>query len=410
MKCHILFTIRNDELAPYSYLVFRTIRIGFPTATIKVWFNGREEELIIDPDGFEFEKIERTTHHEWIKKLYNEEKEPFFICDTDIVFYSEVENLSSDAGITGWLIPQWQDEFTRCVTRSRIHTCLMRIDPAKLRGEIDTYISSYNRMQSINPSASLFAPVVVPINGRPHFYDVCSVLYNAVGGAAFTDKVKDAFFHFNFGTISDIVLPTLKDGERMAQAREMVLNNPELGRGMWRVQEQYYRDRQSDASGVHIEDTLSPADIQTAQAWNLELCKADQNAMVFCDLWHRYCHAIDDLIDTMEDGRPIMSRDQMIGTFLQAAVLYNCAFFVAHRNLLFPIVLDITNVYMMSVQWEKAPQAHLRKMGDVFRTCGNRMYSMVALICGGEEHMRVMSRKITERDYLSQHDSNDQPI
>jgi hypothetical protein len=284
------------------------------------------------------------------------------------------------------------------------------INPAVLKEKIDRYLSGYNQIDFIDPSVSLFKPVVVPLKGKPYFYDVCSVLYNAVGGVAFTDREKDKFFHFNFGTIQDIVLPHMRLGHEMVKTRELILGTPNLGRGLWRVQEAYYRERQIVHDGQIIDDTLSPGDVALAQAWNRELCMSDPNAMVFCDLWHRYCHAIDDLIDTMEDGRPIMSKDQMIGIFLQAAVIYNCGFFVANRNLLFPIVLDITNVYMMSVQWERAPQAHLRKMGDVFRTCGNRMYSMVALICGGEEHMRVISRKITERDYLSQHDQNDNPI
>lgn len=408
-----MVTCRNPDLLNYSFLVFKTIRIGFPTYPIKVWFNGDSQhrplvDEICKENDLELADIQ-TTHYEWIEGLYQSSMEPFWICDTDIIFYDSVEGFTSKSGIAGWRIPQWKDEFTGCTTRSRLHTCLLYINPVALKFEVENYWRRFNHYPAINPSASLFQPITVPFNGEPYFYDVASVLYHAVGGDSFTDQIKNAFFHFNFGTISDKVLPKLKDGERMRIAREEILNKPDLGRGAWRWQEEYYAQHQPIYDGKKIEDTMSPEDIQLAREWNVALCCGNQDAMMFCDLWHRYCHAIDDLIDTMEDGRPVMDRDQIIGTFLKAAVLYNSAFFVAYRNLLFPIVVDITNVYMMSVQWEKAPQPHLRKMGDIFRTCGNRIYSMVALITGGEQHMVTMSRKITERDYLSQHDENDQP-
>lgn len=417
-KVMILATCRKPELLPYTLLVFKTIRVGFPTADVQVYLNGRVEEstsgLINIAAGAVGATIhileEQVQHHEWIKGLCSTQKEPFWICDTDIIFYDKVEELSSTRSLFGWRIPQWLDEFTGCVTRSRIHTCLMRIDPVLLAEDINKYMDKFNRISWINPDARLFAPITIPVDGVPHFYDVSSVLFHAVGGESFQDQIKDTFFHFNFGTISDVVLPKLKDGERMRVARDQVLNNPELGRGMWRLQEEYYESRKIDKAGSAIIEPISDEDADKARLWCIELCRGNQDAIVFCDQWHFYCHGIDDLIDTMQDGRPIMCRDQIIRLFMRAAILYNCTFFVANRTLLFPIVLDITNIYTVSVQWEKSSRAHLRKMADVFRTCGNRMYSMVALICGGEQHMLEMTLKITERDYLSQHDANDQPL
>ena len=131
--------------------------------------------------------------------------------------------------------------------------------------------------------------------------------------------------------------------------------------------------------------------------------------MAFCDCWYKYCHAIDDLVDTIEDGRPTMSKEEIISIFLNAAFLYNMPFFKQYAHLLFPVVITITNMWADTVAWEKSPIYRRRVMADVLRTAGNEMYFMVALITGGEAHMRDMSLKIRERDWIGQHDEQDRP-
>ena len=132
--------------------------------------------------------------------------------------------------------------------------------------------------------------------------------------------------------------------------------------------------------------------------------------MDFINHWYHYCHGIDDLIDTMQDGRPVMSHEQMIHLFFMAVLVYNHRFFIANRDILYPIALQTTNTYADSVAWERSSQAHLRTIGDVLRTCGNELCIMVALICGGEAHMRKISRWMKERDWLEQHDEHGNPI
>ncbi len=415
-KVRILATCRRSELLPYTLLIFRTIRVGFPNAQVEVTGNDLKEvaldqvEAAANSSGCSFSNGPRTTHHAWIESLVNTESEPVWLCDTDLILFNSMEDLGSATSLYGWLIPKWNDEFTRCTTMPRIHPCLMLINPQIVREKLEAYRKSFNLMDDINPLPNLFAPITVPVNGGTRFYDVCGLLYHAVGGVGFQDQIKDRFMHFNFGTISDRVLPTLENGSKMGALRDMILKTPELGLGAWRVQEQYYRDRQPNTDGVHIVDSMSPEDIKLAKEWNVALCCGNQDAMTFCDLYHSYVHGIDDLVDTMEDGRPTMSKEQIVGLFFQALILYNSAFFVAYRHLLFPVIIQVTNMYQDSVAWERSPKAHLRKIADVMRTCGGEVYFMVALICGGPEHMNKMSRLIRDRDYCSQHDSNDQPI
>jgi len=417
MIVYVLVTCREESLWPYSELFLKTIRVGFPTADLHVISNGLTDEemnrleLKVRDIGGQFHRQKYIPHHTWIYHLITNGKlgDPFWICDTDMIFYEAVEHWTFDEPLAGYLIPEFHDEFSRSITRARIHTSLMRIDPGKVMHGIEQY-KFWTRETDFTPTANLFDPLVIPFNGKSHFYDTCAMLYHAVGGKPFSDAQKDAYFHFHHGTFSDLVLPTLKNEREVTDTRNAIFADPNKGRGMWRVQDAYFQSRQLNEDGLNVIADVDPKDAETARNWNVMLCNANQSAMTFCDLWYRYCHGIDDLVDTVRDGRPRMSKEQMISLFFHAALLYNSDFYIQNRNLLFPIILQTTNTYQDSVAWEKAPEAHLRIMADVFRTCGNEMYVMIALICGGEAHMRKMSMMIKERDWLGQHDTLGRPI
>jgi len=144
-------------------------------------------------------------------------------------------------------------------------------------------------------------------------------------------------------------------------------------------------------------------------AFAREVCNGNKDALSFCDLWYAYCHQIDDLIDCKEDGRPTMSDEAILRIFVIAAMLYNCPFYVEHRQHLFPVVIMTTNLYADSVAWERSPVNRRRAIADVLRCCGDEMFAMVAMICGGWAHVRNVSPRIRERDFQLQHDENDQP-
>jgi hypothetical protein len=148
---------------------------------------------------------------------------------------------------------------------------------------------------------------------------------------------------------------------------------------------------------------------KAAHAFTVELCRGNKAAEEFCHLWYTYCHRIDDIIDNKEDGRPTTSNEEILECFVMAALLYNCSFYVAHRDKLFSPVLTVTNLYADSVAWERSPEPHRRKIADVLRCCGDEMLLVVAAICGGWKHMRSLSPKIRETDYLLQHDKHDNP-
>ena len=416
-KVFILATCRKPELLPFSLLVFKTLRVGFPNAEVHVHLNGakdhdgmfwvRDVAHEANMSGCKVELIDEIKHHEWIEKLIQTEICDFWLLDTDVIFYASVEHWKFETPLAGALIPEFYDPFLCATTRSRLHTSLMHIRPIELRDATLKYEGQHP--QTIyNPIVNGIYPQCYPLNGKSYFNDTMSLVYHAIGGTPFTAQQKDCYFHFHFGSFSDLVLPKMPKG--LAAARAGILDKPQLGIGLWRKQEEWFQSMQSLAEGVDVVTPIGSNDAQEAVKWNNELCGGNQSAMAFNDLFYRYCHAIDDLIDTMRDGRPRMSKDQVISIYFNAALLYNSSFYQANREMLFPIILDITGTYAVSVGWENSPEKHRRLIADVFRTCGNRMYYMVALLCGGEQHALDMIRRIHERDFLRQHDQSGNPV
>lgn len=255
MKVFCLVTVRTNPPAPGSVMVFDTIRTGFPTAELNFQIN-RSSSVAPEVDLVIIEKAKKvsaenwfcggeTIHHEWIHILLERENEPFWLCDTDVMFWDKVEHWKPKEGeaLMGRRIPQFLDEFTGTITRPRLHPSLLYVDPVLVRTKAADWRKQFLD-SPFNPLADLVNPLMVPFKGKAHFYDTMGMLYHAIGGQAFTDEQLDCFDHMNFGTLEDLVLPKLQGGHVMKGIRNSIYANPIKGKGMWRIQERYYENRQ----------------------------------------------------------------------------------------------------------------------------------------------------------------------
>ncbi len=247
MNVFILASCPGPRLTKGSHLVFETLRVGFPTAKVFLDVNQMDPEFasVIGNMGRRLDAVvapNDTIHHDWISNLIASQREPFFILDTDVSFWSSFEVWPFDCAIAGRRIPQFYDEFTRCITRPRLHTSLLYIDPVKVNAATDKYFSALEPTV-FNPHAKLVNPLCVPVKGKTYFYDTCSMLFNAIGGEAFDDKHLECYDHMNFGTLDHLVLPRLKDGAAMGSARQLAWDQPSRFKGAWRHQEKYYAER-----------------------------------------------------------------------------------------------------------------------------------------------------------------------
>jgi hypothetical protein len=223
----ILATIRNKETFPYTKLVFDSLRVGFPTARVNVHINDcscrlKEEvdtirKLCIGITNCYFgPMLHDEQHHYWIERLIKLNDKPFIICDTDMVFWENMESIfadiSPDTSIAGRFIPEFMDkEFSGCMTQPRIHTSLMYINPTLLKEKIALYDNQI--FESIfTPQANLYYPLVLPSSvtrGEPLFFDTMALAYSIMESDdvyMFGSRELNCYDHFNFGSISDIVL------------------------------------------------------------------------------------------------------------------------------------------------------------------------------------------------------------
>lgn len=102
------------------------------------------------------------------------------------------------------------------------------------------------------------------------------------------------------------------------------------------------------------------------------------DAFQFLQMWHEWCHKIDDLIDGMPGS--------VIDVCADAAVLFTNPFFVEQAAILLPVVAVAAEKFRTSV--EEGPEL------DFLRFAGNDMVLTVAAICGGRSLVRQVSDRL----------------
>lgn len=250
MNVYILATCRNPELLRATTMVFDTLRVGFPTANIYTRLNftpngdiSHQIAATAEKSGVVF-RTEDTIHHDWISGLIRDESEPFFILDTDVVFWKSVEGwkFDDDVAIAGRFIPSFFDRFTNCITMARLHTALLYINPVLVRRKVDEYFKQFPDTPfnpKPNPVNPTFVPLRIGILSRSYFYDTCSMLYHSIGGLPFTFDQLDCYDHLGFGTISDIVCPHYRD-KAWREMHFAAFADPSLLKGSWKTDDLFY--------------------------------------------------------------------------------------------------------------------------------------------------------------------------
>lgn len=246
MKVFILANCRKLELWPATEMVFKSIRTGFPTATIHVTVNIESlrrnaiSKLCEDVGALRYTSY--IEHPVWIKTLFESEltsAEPFYLCDTDVSFWDNIEEFDfSGYPLAGRYVRLFNCEFVNRTTMPRLHTSLLYVNPPRLRAALAKYKEKFPQTV-YTPSVDLFSPAVVPGIG---FYDGAAMLYAAVDGYRFTERELECYDHVQCGCISDIVGPHIGDG-KMQERHKLIFENPQLLKGQWRRDEQWFKER-----------------------------------------------------------------------------------------------------------------------------------------------------------------------
>lgn len=246
MKLHILASCRNPELLPGTLLVFKTLRVGFPTAEVCVHGNGLHpliEEAVrraANEAGAELEPIVAIRHDEWVRKIVVGEMEPCVISDTDMIFWERVDHWTFSHPWAGRLQPEYLDPCTNTVHRQRLHTSLLFVRPDEVRDRILRFDGIFPKTPVFPRSVNFFGQQLQPMRKGDrvvnYLMDTGANLYHAIGGEGFTPEQLECFSHLHAGTWSDLIrnIP-------IRQAHEEIYRNPELARGLWRKQEEFYK-------------------------------------------------------------------------------------------------------------------------------------------------------------------------
>ena len=254
---HILATVRNPALLQGALLVFKTLRLGFPRSHVQVrgnhleTFAEQEVQRAARDAGAEYSNGQRVSHDAWIDNMLRWQDKPFWVCDTDLVFFECVENFPRDDTVflLGRLEPDFAEEWTRAIHVERLHTCLMYCDPAQIRRLTRTWMGRFPSLWHTG-EMNLVRQQFLPRKGLPPlFYDTCAGLWQAFGGTPFTQEQNRAFEHLHCATYADLVSPHLSLPD-LAKLHKQIYADPQQARGIQNEQMKYYQSRRPNTMVV----------------------------------------------------------------------------------------------------------------------------------------------------------------
>lgn len=252
---YIITYCDDIDLLGGSTLVFKTLRVGFPNARVTVYFAGelkeaREEvKKLCKQTGCIFKESETIKlNHQFVEYLVSNLHNDFILLDSDIVFWQNCEDFEPQRLIAGRLIPRHYDNYTECVTWPRLHTSFMYFKNAyyirqALAVAYGSVQGATKRFTPVNP----FYPFVFSAHnneGEPvkHFYDTCCNLYQTLGGEAFGEDMLNRFDHLNCSSyVKAVESECAEVFAGFTQRHKEIYNKPELLKGIWRKQDEYYR-------------------------------------------------------------------------------------------------------------------------------------------------------------------------
>ena len=226
-------------------LIFKTLRVGFPTAEIHVVDNASRPDVrhIISQHatecGARFTQLEEgITHHDFIQNILITQAEGTAIfLDPDICLWENVETWSFDKLMAGRLIPQFKCPISDCVTHPRLHTSFLWIpDVGSLLDSVRTLRTQYFELHPFRP--------IMYKTGVWQRFDTTGALYNAMPEQmyAFTEKELNAYEHLFCGTHLELATAKLKlpHANMFIELHNQAQTDYKQVKGAWRMQEDFF--------------------------------------------------------------------------------------------------------------------------------------------------------------------------
>jgi len=262
MTVHTLITVTDRRYLANCTLVLKSFRTGFPTADIAIWVNsGTNATEILELSGKEpgckdavLIPLGSTLHHaEWIRKVINGHNghDPLVIVDPDVHFWKSCEDWRFNSLMAGFHVPEMFNDWAQCKSFERLHTSFLWFkDTNALKHKIHDAYPWANKTQGEYCPCDPFMPSVKFIRGEPVFWDTCAVLYNMIGGEAFTPEHLACYEHLNSAGFVQTITDRMggKTGQDFRLFHELAPLNMEFVRQFsWSLTDKYYRKKALEA-------------------------------------------------------------------------------------------------------------------------------------------------------------------
>lgn len=133
------------------------------------------------------------------------------------------------------------------------------------------------------------------------------------------------------------------------------------------------------------------------QAQLLEVAKGNADAAGFLAAFQGKAHLMDDVVD--RDVPERMDREHVLVELDWLLALTQNPFVQSHRGQLVPVIVLGMNAWLDANQWEVSVDKRKRTAADVLKGFYHEVMYLVALLCGGFDHMRAMSAKYRSYDF-----------
>lgn len=242
---NILVTVHSPEMLDAALLVFKTIRTGFPTANVNVWGNNLSVEnvhKVIDTGNINwFTNLQTTSHDAWVEKLILELNESFWICDTDVVLFDKVEDWFSNGVIlAGRFNPAYREPWTNAKYIERLHTCLMYINPIKVRNEMANWSKYFIPANFHSAQVPFIRQNFIAFGLDIYLYDTMAGVCQLGIGTKFTPEQDSAFEHLHAGTYADKVSKDCEELKYLREAHKLIYKDFKLAKGLKQIQDKFY--------------------------------------------------------------------------------------------------------------------------------------------------------------------------
>ena len=132
----------------------------------------------------------------------------------------------------------------------------------------------------------------------------------------------------------------------------------------------------------------NPEWINERNQLRISVCNGDQHALMFLSALMDSIELWDDMID--QDAE--ISSETINRVFMNLLFwLPQNPFFEKNKMYLLPLVMTCINAWMDANEWQKSPVSRCRQAAWWLKQMGVEMYSSVAFLTGGFNHMRRIS-------------------